>query len=182
MIMFDHAGDGLYARLAADWRANAAVLGVGSLLTARWWAVLWFRLSQATGRRSRLGAGCIKQLNQVITGADIAWDCEVGGGLVLYHPVGVVIGSTVVVGSGCHLQQGVTLGAKHGGRGAHEPHGPTLGRDVHLGAGARVLGNVAIGDRVAVGANAVVITDVPSDCIAVGVPARFRSREGSRKR
>lgn len=146
---------------------------VRTLLTARFLAVLLFRCSAAV--RSSLLAGLLKQVNQVITGADIAPDAVIGPGLVLYHPNGVVVGSGARIGDGAVLQQGVTIGGAGGPRraGTVQTH---LGHRVFLGAGARVIGAVEIGDDVVVGANAVVTKSVPSDSIAVGVPATVRPR------
>lgn len=101
-----------------------------------------------------------------ITGADIpidAWD--IGGGLEIPHPNGIVIHPGVRIGPNCRLYQQVTLGT------GPEPGLPTLGANVDIGAGAKILGGVHLGDFSVVGANAVVITDVPAGATAVGVPA-----------
>ncbi len=83
--------------------------------------------------------------------------------------MGVVIGETAEVGDNVTLYHGVTLGGtgKHTGK-----RHPTVGNNVFIGSGAKILGPVVIGDRVKVGANAVILEDVPSDCTAVGIPAR----------
>jgi serine O-acetyltransferase len=145
------------------------------MLNLRVLAVFAYRISQLLGQHSHLGASIVKQLNQLITGADIAWESTIGPGLVIFHPVGLVVGKGVVAGRCLTLQQGVTLGGE--GTMQHDLDAfPTLGDEVHVGAGARVIGAVNVGDRVFVGANAVVVRDVPSDSIAVGVPARHRPR------
>lgn len=113
----------------------------------------------------------MKQINQAITGADLAWQARVEPGLVLRHPVGVVIGPHVHVGRRLTVQQGVTIG------GAGDEEGglttsPRIGNFVRIGAGAKVFGSIRLGDHVTVGANAVVIADVPDRHTAVGVPAR----------
>jgi serine O-acetyltransferase len=152
------------------------------LLTVRAIATILFRLSQACGRRAPLVAYAIKQVNHVLTGADLAWQAVVGPGLTLHHPTGVVIGPDVVVGARCVVQQGVTLGAaRERGRIVDgRVDSPVLGNGVEVGAGARVLGPISVGDGSVVGANAVVLQDVPAGHLAVGVPARVIPRGGSR--
>lgn len=102
----------------------------------------------------------------VVTGADIPLSCQLGEGLLCPHPNGVVIHPLAVVGPNCLIFQQVTLGA--GGRSGL----PVLGGHVDVGAGAKILGGVRIGDHARVGANAVVIDDVPPGATVVGVPAR----------
>ncbi len=148
-------------------------------LTARYLSVFLFRVAQFVGQRTSLVAGLIKQLNQFLTGADVAWQAQIGPNLVLPHPVGVVVGPYCVVGSGCILQQGVTLGG-NGNPGEGAASSPTLGSGVAVGAGARVLGALTVGDNVRIGANAVVTTSMPSDVLVVGVPARAKRPEGVR--
>jgi serine O-acetyltransferase len=103
---------------------------------------------------------------QVVTGADIPVNTRIGGGLLLPHPNGIVIHPSVVIGPNCLIFQQVTLGMAHGGV-------PTLGGHVDVGAGAKVIGRVRLGDHSNVGANAVVTIDVPEGATAVGVPARI---------
>jgi serine O-acetyltransferase len=108
----------------------------------------------------------------VVAGADIPLDSDIGGGLRLPHPTGVVIFPGAVIGPNCLISQQVTIGV--GGR---KPGAPIIGGHVDIGAGARILGGVTIGDHARIGANAVVLEDVPSGATAVGVPARIvRSR------
>ena len=168
----------IYGRAQQDWAANALALGVGAVLTARWWATCLFRISQGALLVHPLLAGVVKQLNQFATGADLAPGADIGGGLVLLHPNGVVIGAAVSIGEDCHIQQGVTIGSKHGTIKAQFSGDkcPRIGDGARLGAGARLLGGIAIGDDVIVGANAVVLSDIPSRSTAVGVPARITTR------
>jgi serine O-acetyltransferase len=96
----------------------------------------------------------------------------IGSGLRLPHPVGIVIGENSIIGDGCTLYQGVTLGR-------HDEESkcyPVLGRSVVVYAGATLAGGVKIGDCSAIGAHAVVLADVPPDSVAAGVPARVRLR------
>jgi serine O-acetyltransferase len=155
---------------------------VPELLTVRAIATILFRVSQACGAYAPLVAYVVKQLNHVLTGADLAWQATVGPGLRLYHPTGVVLGPDVVAGERCVLQQGVTLGAvrERGVMADGRMDSPLLGDDVTIGAGARVLGPVTLGDGSIVGANAVVLTDVPPGHLAVGVPARVTPRRRDR--
>ena len=103
---------------------------------------------------------------QAVTGADIPINTRIGGGLLLPHPNGIVIHPSVVIGPNCLIFQQVTLGMAHGGV-------PLVGGHVDIGAGAKVIGPVRLGDHSNVGANAVVMVDVPAGATAVGVPARI---------
>jgi serine O-acetyltransferase len=103
----------------------------------------------------------------VVTGADIPLNCEIGGGLLLTHPNGVVIFPDAVIGPNCQIFQQVTIGT-----GGPKPGAPILGGHVDVGAGAKILGGVRVGDHALIGANAVVLEDVPNGATAVGVPAR----------
>lgn len=149
---------------------------VRSFLIVRHMSVTLFRYSQILGRRAPAAGHVLKQLNHLLTGADLAWQAEVGPGLVLHHPTGVVWGPGVRLGSHCRLQQGVTIGGRGGSR---DDGSPVIGDRVILGAGSRVLGPIELGSDSVVGANAVVIKDVPTHSIAVGVPAVIRSRRST---
>jgi serine O-acetyltransferase len=110
-------------------------------------------------------AWAVQWFNKVLNGCMIGLQAEFGAGLVLIHPVGVVINSAVRGGRNVWIESGVVIGDNHG-------RVPRLGDDVFIGAGAKVLGGVTLGDRCRVGANAVVLADVPAGATAVGVPAR----------
>jgi serine O-acetyltransferase len=97
----------------------------------------------------------------VVTGADIPLDCQIGGGLLLPHPNGVVINPGVRIGPNCLIFQQVTIGVIAAGQ---TP--PTIGGHVDIGAGAKILGDLSIGDHAVIGANAVVLHDVPAGKIA----------------
>lgn len=143
-----------------------------SMLTVRWLATFLLRSAQMAGSRIPSAGYAIKQLNHLVTGTDIAWKAQIGPGLVLFHPTGVVIGPRSVIGSNCIIQQGVTIGTS--GNAKDGLDSPIIGDRCLLGAGSRILGPVTVGDDVIVGANAVVIHDVPSSSIATGVPASSR--------
>lgn len=128
-------------------------------------SVVGIRLAQAAGRRSALLGSLLKQVNHAVFGCDVAWQAEIAGGLVLFHPTGVVVGPECRVGPRCALMQGATLGSTPQGS-------PVIGENVFLGPGSCVLGAVTVGDDVIVGANAVVVADVEPGCVVGGVPAR----------
>jgi len=113
---------------------------------------------------------------EIITGIYIDPDATIGPGLYIHHFSCIVIGQCVVLGRNCELHQGVTLG--FGGRGESSGY-PVIGDRAFIGAGAKVIGPIRIGRDVAIGANAVVTKDLPDRAIAVGIPARIISREGS---
>ena len=105
----------------------------------------------------------------IVTGCDLPINSEIGGGLLMPHPNGIVIHPTCKIGPNCLIFQQVTLGSNE----TNTRSGvPTLGGHVDVGAGAKILGPITIGDNAVIGANAVVLTDVPANAIAVGIPAR----------
>ncbi len=112
----------------------------------------------------------ISHLARFLTGIEIHPGAVIGKGVFIDHGMGVVIGETAVVGDYCLLYQGVTLGGT--GKETGKRH-PTLGSNVTVGAGAKILGNINIGDRVRVGAITVVLKDVPSNSTVVGIPGRI---------
>lgn len=103
-----------------------------------------------------------------LAGADIPLNANIGGGLLLPHPNGIVIHPAAVIGPNCLLFQQVTLGS-----GGPKAGTPVLGGHVDVGAGAKLLGGITIGDHAKIGANAVVLNDVPAGATAVGIPARI---------
>ncbi len=120
-------------------------------------------------------ARIISQRSRHKTGIEIHPGAQIGKGLFIDHGMGVVIGETTVIGDNCLLYQGVTLGGTGKDKGKRHP---TLGNNVMVGAGAKVLGPIEIGDNVKIAANAVVLKPIPSNCTAVGVPARVAIRDG----
>jgi serine O-acetyltransferase len=115
----------------------------------------------------------ISHLSRALTGIEIHPGAQVGRGLVIDHGMGVVIGETAIVGDHVLIYQGVTLGGT--GKETGKRH-PTVGHRVVIGAGAKVLGNITIGDGARIGAGSVVLTAVPANCTAVGVPNRIVER------
>ncbi len=118
----------------------------------------------------------ISHLGRFLTGIEIHPGAEIGKGVFIDHGMGVVIGETAIVGDYTLIYQGVTLGGT--GKESGKRH-PTLGKNVVVGAGAKVLGNIHIGDRVRVGAGSVVLRNVPTDSTVVGIPGRIISRKQS---
>jgi serine O-acetyltransferase len=116
----------------------------------------------------------ISYLGRFLTGIEIHPGAEIGKGVFIDHGVGVVIGETAIVGDYSLIYQGVTLGGT--GKESGKRH-PTLGKNVVVGAGAKVLGNIRIEDRVRIGAGSVVLKDVPSDSTVVGIPGRIISHK-----
>ena len=114
-------------------------------------------------------ARLISQLSRFLTGVEIHPGAQLGRGILIDHGSGVVIGETAVVGDGCTIYQGVTLGGTGKEKGKRHP---TLGKNVLVGAGARILGPFEVGDNCKVAANAELLEPLQENSTAVGVPAR----------
>jgi serine O-acetyltransferase len=144
-------------------------------------AIVLHRLSHGLWQRQmRWLARFISQFSRWLTGIEIHPGAQIGTGVFIDHGMGVVIGETAEVGDGCTIYQGVTLGGTSLAKGAKRH--PTLGRDVVVGAGAKVLGGFVVGDGAAIGSNAVVTKPVPAGATAVGIPARIIQAEDSARR
>lgn len=111
----------------------------------------------------------ISHLGRFFTGIEIHPGAQLGKGIFIDHGIGVVIGETAIVGDYTLIYQGVTLGGT--GKETGKRH-PTVGSQVVIGAGAKVLGNIYLGNHARIGAGSVVLRDVPANCTAVGVPSR----------
>jgi len=109
---------------------------------------------------------------QVITGIELPCEVTVGKNFRIDHFGGIIISGFASFGDNCVIRDGVTVGLRR----VDDPVAPQIGNNVDIGTGAKVLGGITIGDNVVIGANAVVLEDVPSNSIAVGVPARIKSR------
>ena len=125
----------------------------------------------------KTAARALSQLGKLITGIEIHPGAKIGRGLFIDHGSGVVIGETAEIGDYCTLYQGVTLGGTGKGKGKRHP---TLGNNVMVGCGAKVLGPFKVGDNAKIAANAVVLEAIPANATAVGVPARVVKRDGVR--
>jgi serine O-acetyltransferase len=115
------------------------------------------------------------KLTQVVTGIELPCEANVGRNFIIDHFGGIIISGYARFGDNCRIRNGVVVGLRRVG----ENVAPTIGSNVDIGAGAKLLGPIRIGDNVIIGANAVVLCDVPDNCIAVGVPAQVRPRGGN---
>jgi serine O-acetyltransferase len=167
---------GLFDNIREDWHTyDRQVLRQGL------WVMLVYRFG-----RWRYGIGprwlripfsfiykLLKLFSEILTGIELPCEVVLGRRFRIDHFGGIIISGDAVFGDDCVIRNGVTVGLRHTGmRGS-----PVMGNRVDIGAGAKILGPVHIGDDVAIGANAVVINDVPSNSIAVGIPARILPRK-----
>jgi serine O-acetyltransferase len=125
----------------------------------------------------RLLARLVSQFARLFTGVEIHPGAEIGRRLFIDHGMGTVIGETAIVGDDVTLYQGVTLGGTGKEKGKRHP---TLGNNISIGSGAKLLGNITIGDNCRVGANSVVLRSVPPNSTIVGVPGHIVLRDGKR--
>lgn len=119
----------------------------------------------------------LSQAMRFFTGIEIHPGARIGRGLFIDHGMGVIIGETTIIGDNVLLYQGVTLGGTGKERGKRHP---TIGNNVVIGGGAKILGNIIVGDNSYVGANAVVVKDVPVNSTIVGVPGRITQQDGKK--
>lgn len=154
----------------SKWAVKHTYTGYKALCIYRYAHWFWLHGMKHTALR-------LSYYAKVKTGADIHPSAKIGAGTFIDHGVGLVIGETAEIGSGCVLYQGVTLGGT--GKECGKRH-PTLGNGVMVSAGASVLGPVNIGDGCKIGAGSVVLKDVPPYCTVVGVPGRIVKQEGKR--
>lgn len=155
------------------WEVLTCYPGLHALIFHRWAGWCWNHGFKWLGR-------FISHLSRWLTGIEIHPGAKIGKCVFIDHGMGVVIGETAEVGDGCTIYHGVTLGGTSLYKGAKRH--PTLGRDVVLGAGAKVLGGFTVGDGAKVGSNAVVTKPVPAGATAVGNPARIIEAESDAKR
>lgn len=121
----------------------------------------------------------LSHFSRWVTGIEIHPGATIGRRFFIDHGMGVVIGETSVIGDDCTLYHGVTLGGTSWKKGKRHP---TLGNQVVIGAGAKVLGPISLGDGARIGSNAVVVKDVPGDATAVGIPARILDSSAEKQR
>ncbi len=155
------------------WEVLTCYPGLHALVLHRWAHACWTHGWRWLGR-------FISHMGRWLTGIEIHPGARIGERVFIDHGMGVVIGETAEVGDGCTIYHGVTLGGTSLYKGAKRH--PTLGRDVVLGAGAKVLGGFTVGDGAKVGSNAVVTKPVPPGATAVGNPARIIEAESDAKR
>lgn len=178
MQMFNHIKEDISIVFERDpaarthWEVLTTYPGVHALLMHRlshWlWKADWFWLARFLSHTGRW-----------LTGIEIHPGATIGRRVFIDHGMGVVIGETAVVGNDCTLYHGVTLGGTSWNKGKRHP---TLEAGVVIGAGAKVLGPINIGENAKIGSNAVVVKDVPANATAVGIPARILEEEKSKQR
>ena len=137
--------------------------GVHALILHRLAHFLW-------SIKLKLIARIFSHLARIFTGIEIHPGAQIGRRFFIDHGMGVVIGETSIIGDDCTLYHGVTLGGTSWKKGKRHP---TLKNNVVIGAGAKVLGPITLGNNSKVGSNAVVVTDIPNDSTAVGIPAKI---------
>jgi serine O-acetyltransferase len=141
-------------------------------------ALAFHRLAHWMWRRGwKIPARFLSNIGRFLTGIEIHPAAKLGPGLFIDHGMGVVIGETAEVGENVTLLQGVTLGGTSLKR---EKRHPTLGNNVVVGAGAKIIGGFKIGDGSRIGAGSVVVREVPTNSVVVGVPGRVTYRDGQR--
>jgi serine O-acetyltransferase len=141
-------------------------------------ALAFHRLGHRLWRRGWLStARFVSHIGRFVTGIEIHPGARLGRGLFMDHGMGIVIGETAEIGDNVSLLQGVTLGGTSTRR---EKRHPTLRDNVTVGAGAKIIGAITIGENSRVGAGSVVVRDVPPNAVVVGVPGRVTSKDGQR--
>ena len=115
----------------------------------------------------------MRMFSHILTGIELPCEARVGRRLRIEHFGGIIVSGDAVIGDDVVIRQGVTIGLKR----THERGAPVIGNRVDIGAGAKLLGAITIGDDAVIGANAVVIKDVPAGALAVGIPARIILRQ-----
>jgi len=176
--MFNHIKEDISIVFERDpaarthWEVLTTYPGVHALLMHRLSHWLWKKNFFWLGR-------FLSHLGRWLTGIEIHPGATIGRRVFIDHGMGVVIGETAVIGDDCTLYHGVTLGGTSWNKGKRHP---TLEAGVVIGAGAKVLGPITIGEGAKIGSNAVVVKDVPANATAVGIPARILEEEKSRQR
>lgn len=141
--------------------------------------MVWHRIAHITKNKSKLLYLIpwmkLKKLKYRY-GYDIPAETRIGNGFYIGHIGGIVISSKAIIGKNCNISQGVTIGFSSRG---NKKGYPTIGSNVYIGPGAVIVGSIKIGDNVAIGANAVVLQDIADNAVAVGIPAKVVSLNGS---
>jgi len=139
------------------------------------WAIINYRVSNSLYKKGyKRFARIISGISQLLTNTDIHPAAKIGRRVFIDHGFGVVIGETTIIGDDVLIYQGVTLGGVSLSQGKRHP---TIEKNTVIGSGAKVLGNIVIGENCKIGANSVVVKDVPCSSTAVGVPARIIKRK-----
>ncbi|MBR2295403.1 MAG: serine O-acetyltransferase [Clostridiales bacterium] len=158
--------------------AARSVVGV-VLLYSGFHALVYHRVSHFLYKHKLYAlARWNSQVARAATGIEIHPGATIGDGLFIDHGMGIVIGETAVIGNNCTIYHNVTLGGRGHAKG--EKRHPTIGDNVLVGAGAKLLGPITVGDNSSIGANAVILHDVPNGATVVGVPGKVVKIEGAR--
>lgn len=163
----------MFRNVVGDFRAHGSQWGAQGF-----WALLVYRFGAwRYGIRPRVlrlpfsaAYHVLYKLVQIFAGIELPCEVKIGRNFVIDHFGGIIVSGYAQFGDDCRLRPGVVIGLAR----VDEPCAPRFGNNVDVGAGAKVLGNITIGDNVRIGANAVVVRDVPSNSIAVGIPAVIR--------
>ena len=168
----------MFGNIRQDWRAHQC-----SWSRHGFWVLVIYRFGRwRYGIRSRVlrlpfsfAYKILKFSSEMLLGVELPCEATIGRGFVIEHIGGIVISGDATFGDDCIVRNGVTVGLRRRGvRGS-----PQIGHRVDIGAGAKILGPIRVGDDCAIGANAVVLSDVPANSIAVGIPARVLPRKQS---
>lgn len=160
----------MFTNVRADLRAHGGNFGAQGF-----WALVVYRFGRWRYgvRPAPLRKLCslvyrvLYKLVQIVTGIELPCEVELGRNFVIDHFGGIVVSGYARFGDNCRIRNGVVVGLAR----ADDPCAPVIGDNVDIGAGAKVLGRIRVGNNVMIGANAVVVTNIPDDCIAVGIPA-----------
>jgi serine O-acetyltransferase len=163
----------MFEQVRADLKAHQGNIGAQGF-----WALLVYRFGRwRYGIRNRWVRKpfsflyhVLFKLVQIVAGIELPCEVSIGRNFVIDHFGGIVVSGYARFGDNCRIRTGVVIGLAR----VEDPCAPVIGHNVDIGAGAKVLGRIRIGNNVRIGANAVVVTDVPDNCIAVGVPAVIR--------
>jgi len=166
----------MFDNIRADYRAHGSDWG-----SQGFWAMSVYRLGRwrygvrPTFLRKAFSLlyKVLFKIVQVIAGIEVPCEAKVGKNFIIDHSGGIVVSGHAQFGDDCRIRTGVVVGLAR----VEDPCAPVIGNNVDIGAGAKVLGRIVIGDNVYIGANSVVTRDVPSNSIAVGVPARVMPRK-----
>ena len=177
-----HGRKGIFMSLLSDAKSMlkkdpaARSLAEVMLLYPGFHALIFYRISHwLFGHRRFFLARTVSQWGRGFTGIEIHPGAQLGRGILIDHGCGVVIGETTVVGDNCTIYQGVTLGGVGTKKGKRHP---TLGNNVMVGAGAKILGAFEVGDNCSIAANAVLLKPLEDNVTAVGIPARPIKKDG----
>ena len=165
----------MFTNIRADLRAHGGNFGAQGF-----WALVVYRFGRwryavrpvPLRKLCSLVYRVLYKLVQIVTGIELPCEVELGRNFVIDHFGGIVVSGYARFGDNCRIRNGVVVGLAR----TDDPCAPVIGDNVDIGAGAKVLGRIRVGNNVVIGANAVVTRDVPDDCIAVGVPAVVKPR------